>query len=569
MKGLKLFIACLVTWSSAFAQKKPFPKDDFSPPFAGEIEIIGTFCELRPNHFHGGLDIRTGGTIGRPVLSIGDGYISRINISNAGYGKALYITHPNGYTSVYAHLHEFPPFIEWYIEKSQYLLRKYEVELYPEADVLQVKKGQLVAYSGNTGASQGPHLHFEIRETESEAPVNPLLCGIKMNDRLPPAILNLYIYRKDSLVKLHNGHYPSENLPMYSTSTVKKGKKKKKISSPISRHTLEFGTYALAANLKDYAMSKGDNNGVNYISIYIDGKLFYDCRIERFMFSQIRMHNNYIDYNLFKSNGLKIHKMFRDDGNTLDFWDHSPTDGWFEINDTIPRQFKIVASDVYGNKTEKTIYITGSSKGRQINDYITHHRNVKFCSGKKDNKLDLSKELNVLIHSGTLYHDFLLNYERNSNGTYTIGRNNIPLDKKMILIYKLNAFQIPFGNKFVVKCNDGRVFGGELKNLNEYHVPVRDFGTFQLILDTIKPSIKPITINRNGYFSFAISDNLSGIKDYDFILDSTWVLLKYDSKSGIVSGRIPTPLSPGKHSIELIVRDNRLNQRIYRREINI
>lgn len=559
-------LACLLIQAQ---EAKPIVSKGFVPPFAGENQIIGTYCELRPNHFHGGLDIRTGGVIGRPVIAIGDGYIARINISNAGYGKALYINHPNGYTSVYAHLHEFPKEIQWFIEKSQYNLQNYEVELYPDADVLQVKQGQLIAYSGNSGASQGPHLHFEIRETASEAPVNPLLCGIKMPDHIAPSILNFYLYGKDSLVKLHNGHYPSISLPMYTTHTVKKGKKKKKVNVAIERHSIAYGTYALGANLKDYATSMGDNNGVNYITIYKDGTLFYDCRIERFVFSQIRMHNNYVDFRRHKESGIRMHKLFIDDGSTLDFWKHSPTNGWFTISDSTPHQFRIVVKDVYGNSSEKTITIVGHPSGRKVSDYISHYRQTKLCRAAKDNLHELGTDLSVSLPAHTLYHDYVLNYSKNANNTYSIGSVLVPLDKKMILIYKLSPLQLLNGNKYLVRCNDGRNYFGELKSINQYHVPVRDFGTFQLLLDTIKPTIKPLTINRNRYFSFDVGDNLAGVKDFDFYINGVWVLLNYDSKSGIISGFIPNPLETGKHTVRLIVRDNRLNEREYIRTIEI
>ena len=139
----------------------------------------------------------------------------------------------------------------------------------------------------------------------------------------------------------------------------------------------------------------------------------------------------------------------------------------------------------------------------------------------------------------------------------------------MVLIYKLSPLQLLNGDKYLVRCNDGRQYFGELKSINQYHVPVRDFGTFQLLLDTTKPSIKPLTINRNSYFSFDVSDNLAGVKDFDFYINGVWVLLNYDSKSGIISGFIPNPLVPGKHTVKLIVRDNRLNERQYIRTIDI
>lgn len=569
---MRILISFLIAlrFVSGHAQKEEtFPSNDFIAPFAGEIQIIGTYCELRPNHFHGGLDIRTGGKIGRPVLSVADGYISRINISNAGYGKALYVTHKNGYTSVYAHLHEFPAAIQWYIEKNQYVLENYEVELYPDADVLQVKQGELIAYSGNSGASQGPHLHFEIRETESEAPVNPLLYGIKMRDVLAPGLLNLYIYSKDSLEKLHNGHYPSISLPMYSTHYVKSGKKRRKVTSSISSHTMNYGVYAFGANIRDYAISKSDNNGVNYISIYKDGKLFYDCRIERFLFSQMRMHNNYVDYRLHKNKGLRIHKMFKDDGNTLDFWEHSPTDGWFHLKDSVPIVFRIVLKDVYGNTSEKTITIKGSPNGKKVSDYIKHYPQTKLCKSSKDNTVVIDGTLSVVLQAGTLYHDYILNYHQNSFNNYTIGNPLVPLDKKMTLIYKLSTSQLLHGDKYVVRCNDGRMYQGTLKNFNQYHVQVRDFGSFQLLLDTIKPVIKPLSINKNRYFSFMVMDNLAGIKDFDFYINGVWVLLNYDSKVGSISGVIPNALETGKHKIELIVRDNRMNERRFVKTIEI
>jgi len=563
-----IILTVIIAVNSTFASgKKPFPKNDFGLPFAGSNEIIGTYCELRPNHFHGGLDIRTGGVIGRPVLSVGDGYVSRINISTIGYGKAIYITHPNGYTSVYAHLSEFPASIQWFITKSQYQNQQYEIEIFPEADLIKVKRGETIAYSGNSGASQGPHLHFEIRETKSEAPVNPLLFGVTMEDHIAPSIFDVFLYKRDSLEKVYNGHFPSISLPTSSVQIIKKGKKKKKIFVPVGKHSIAFGSYAFGATMRDYATSMSDNNGVNYVQLYLNDQLIYDCKLEEFMFSQMRMHNNYIDFKRMKQSGTKMHKLFKDNGSTLEFWNESPTDGWFTIDDTIAYHFRIVAKDVYGHSTEKKITLYGSPNGRNVISYIQHNKSASLCYANKDNLISVNQDFKIGVPKNALYSDYQLGYQKNYGINYTIGNTLVPLDKKIDLHFRLSNEFVKYANKFTVFSADGRSYGTELKNQNWAVASVKEFGTYHIVLDTIKPNITPVAINKNGYFSFQVSDGTSGIKDFDFYINGQWVLLEYDI--GFIHGRIPNQLISGKHSIELIVRDNRLNEKKFTKIITV
>ncbi len=565
----KIFIAwlCLIEISAQSQISKQYPQNDFINPIAGKMEIIGTFCELRPNHFHGGLDIRTGGEIGKPILAVADGFVSRINISSIGYGKALYITHKNGYTSVYAHLSDFPPEIKWFIEKNQYRLQKWEVELYPDADLLQIKQGQMIAYSGNTGGSQGPHLHFEIRETKTEAPVNPLLFGLKMNDFMSPTIAAVYLYSYDTLAKRSNGHFPSEGLQLYRTQMVRVKKKKKKILIPISEYKVAFGKYALGAAIKDFATSSGDNNGINYLQVYQNGNLIYDCRIEQFLFSQMRMHNNYIDFKRQKESGIKMHKLFIDEGNTLGFYKASKTDGWFAINDTIAHEFKIIAKDVYGNTSSKIIVIRGAVDGKKIADFIPYTKNHVHCKANIDNTFKIGDKFKLNIPKNTLYADYKLQFYKNYGENYTIGNDAVPLDKKMEISFKLREDQLPYASKFVVCSVYGKAYGTKLKD-GWVTAGVKEFGTYYLSLDSIKPSITPVQLNKHGYFSFRISDNLSGIADFDFYIDDVWVLLDYESKANLLFGKVPQPIPPGKHIVRLVVYDERNNARTYIKEIN-
>ena len=183
-----------------------YPKYDFRSPVGFPVLLSGSFGEVRKNHFHSGIDIRTDGESGKPVYAISDGYVSRINISAVGFGKAIYITHPNGYTSVYGHLSRFNNVIGSWIKNRQYQKESFEIDITAEPDVLPVRKGEIIAYSGNSGSSAGPHVHFEIRDTPTQETINPLLFGIPVRDNIPPVISNIKIYplNENSLVNFSN-----------------------------------------------------------------------------------------------------------------------------------------------------------------------------------------------------------------------------------------------------------------------------------------------------------------------------------------------------------------------------
>ena len=198
-KPLFFLLTCLYFCISIQGYSQgPYPKNYFSSPIPDSLlQLAGNFGEIRPNHFHAGLDIRTANQEGMKILAVADGYVSRIKISATGYGKCLYITHPNGFVSVYGHLKSYNDSIGKFAKAAQYALELFEIEVFPKENELPVKKGQLVALSGNTGGSSGPHLHFEMRDEKTESAINPLLFGYNVKDNIKPVIKALYLYQFD------------------------------------------------------------------------------------------------------------------------------------------------------------------------------------------------------------------------------------------------------------------------------------------------------------------------------------------------------------------------------------
>ena len=291
----RTLIISLVAFLQVSAQN-PYPQDYFKNPLDITLVLSGTFAELRSNHFHSGLDIKTQQREGLKVYAAAAGHVSRIKVSHWGYGKALYITHPNGYSTVYAHLQKFGPKIEAYIKKLQYEKESYEVEVFPEITDLLIEQGDIVAYSGNTGGSQAPHLHFEIRD-KSQRPINPMLFGIDIKDTRAPFIQGVYAYpigenahvnKSGEKVKLRlipqsNGDYTVESINAFG----------------------KIGFGIVSYDRQDLAANK---NGVSSIQTFYNGNKNFEIDFKRFSFSETKHLNRLIDYEFFKKKISRIQK---------------------------------------------------------------------------------------------------------------------------------------------------------------------------------------------------------------------------------------------------------------------
>ncbi|MBT8321665.1 MAG: M23 family metallopeptidase, partial [Eudoraea sp.] len=266
--------------SQLFFGQSQYPKEVFRSPLDIPIILAGTFGELRSNHFHSGIDIKTQQRQGLPVFSIADGTITRIKISHWGYGKALYIAHPNGYTSVYAHLKKFSPEIEEYVKKIQYQKQSYEVELFPDFGEIKVKKDSVVAYSGNTGGSSGPHLHFEIRNSINEKPTNPLLYGLEVRDATNPSLVSLHAYPLSQEAQVNQ-----------SNERVQLSYSKQADGTYLAEKVKALGTIGFGVNAFDRQDLAANKNGVFAIEQRVNGKVYTDFDFDSFSFSETRYIN--------------------------------------------------------------------------------------------------------------------------------------------------------------------------------------------------------------------------------------------------------------------------------------
>lgn len=552
MKVMKPLYLTLLLSTFTLAQRgqvphhSTYPKGDFINPMEIKTLLAGNFGELRSNHFHSGLDIKTLQREGIKVFAVGDGYISRINMSPTGYGNAIYIDHPNGYTTVYAHLQQFDGAIKEYVRKKQHEQQTFKIEIYPKPHQLKVTKGQLIALSGNTGGSGGPHLHFEIRHTKTEEPINPIYFGYDIPDHRKPSILGTYVY---PIAGEANGQ--NKRISVANGGTV------------TAAGEIGFG-------IKTYDKQDGseNNNGTHQIEVFVNEEPIYTFTASRFAFTETRAINSVCDYSDLMKNNSWVYQAFVKDGNPIRTFSNLKNNGILTIEEGKTYQIRIVASDYANNQTTSTFTVKGVAPKKPIQK-VTFKNPIYW---NKENSFK-AEGIEIFFPKGIFYEDFDLIYKRNGN-KHEIGDYNFPVHQNYtITLDPTDNIPAAHIEKAVVvrQYQKSGVWKKSYEN-TEYKngkliATTREFGIFSLEVDYTKPTITPLNIKENAQFTaqnskinFTISDSQSGIKEYNAYIDGKWVIAVYDQKIKRLSIDLnDEQIAIGEHQLELNVKDEKNN----------
>ena len=531
---------------------------NLNSPIDLPLNLSGTFGEFRSSHFHYGLDITTNKKSGYEVYSIESGSIIRIRVSTSGYGKAIYVDHLNGLTSVYAHLKEFSPKIQEYIKGQQYLRKSYNIQKFFNVGDLVIDKGELIGYSGNTGGSSGPHLHFEIRDTKSQNPLNPLSFEYKYEDNRRPIIRSLYVFDEtDSFKKDNPKQYPIEKI----NDSIYKSKK------VIYNNDIGIG-------VEVYDRQSGNNynrNGIYEIRMYLDSILNFSYKMDNINISESIFRKVFYDYSLLKTRGIRVQKIYYPPNSKLSFLNHNTETGIFDSNDSIKKEVQIEVIDWNNNKSYLKFQIEGSPSNIKENPIsgieIVPDQEYKI---KRNN-------VEVDFRRNSFFNKVALNIESN-NDTLKVGKDIHPLRKSYnIKINKKIEDSIVRRQSYIGLINkNGKIsYLNTSKNKNSFSVNSSILGSYILSRDSIKPEVKPLNFSLNKDVSkqktirLRIYDNISGIKSYEVLINNKWALFEYEPKSNLIFHTIKDGIiKNGENSIDIKVKDGvgnetKMNSKVY------
>ena len=524
---------------SGYAQETDTDKPSFIPPFDFPITFSGNFGEIRANHFHGGLDFKTGGTIGKPVRALADGYISRIRVTH-GSGYVLDVAYDNGYSTINRHLSAFVGDVARRVEDLQYEKESWEVEITPEPDEYPVKAGQIIALSGNTGYSFGPHLHLDMIETATDEYIDPLPFFMnKVKDKTAPRAEGIMLFPQPGKGVVE-GKQTRRAFPAHPTKPI-----------------TAWGLIGAGIRAYDYMDGVQNKYGVKTVILEVDGEEVFRSTVDRFAYEENRYINSWTHGQYMKS--------FIEPGNRLRMLQASNGNrGLVEINEERPYRFVYTLSDALGNTSKVRFTV----QGQKTTIAPVEHREKYALKWDKVNYLQ-EPGLELVIPKGMLYDDVLLNYSvRADSGdiafTYQLNDTRIPMHNACDLRIGLRRRPVEDVTKYYVAGVTAR--GGKYRIGGKYEdgvmkVRIRDLGTYTVAVDTVPPVITPLNQaqwGRTGKIIFKAKDKETGINTYRGTIDGKYALF---GKPNSISGNLVCELDPkhvekgGKHVVEMTVTD--------------
>ena len=544
---MKKSIAILLLSASQFIFAQ-YPTEYFRSPLDIPINLSGTFGELRPNHFHSGLDIRTNNVEGLPVYASADGIIVRIKVSAFGYGKALYIAHPNGYTTVYGHLQKFSDKIEAYVKEQQYKQKSFEVELYPST--LKVTQSEIIALSGNSGGSGGPHLHFEFRDTTTEKIINPMAFGMNklIKDEMNPVISSLMVYPANDSISVNKSKNP-----------VSLSLQKQVDGSYLASKVVANGKIGFALNSYDLSTNNYNKNGIYKVESYLNGSPYFKFQFDTFAFDESKHINYFIDFYRYKKLKQRFQKLFIKENYPLSIIAGNTKSGFLDIKPNVNYTYKIEVSDFHGNKTIVNIPITYE---KEVNPIAVTSKGNYYIKTKSDYNFEFEKtavyipvnalyentSLNIIEKEGVL--DIENNYEAIQNGlTVTLDMSHLSEEEqKKAFVGTVLGLKLEYNSSF--------------RKANKVSTKVKVFGKYKVGFDNVAPRIynpnfiEGSNISKLSTLSVSISDALSGIDTYNAYLNGEWILMEYDYKTKkLVHNLKDGKVISGKNDIKIVVTD--------------